>query len=287
MNATASPCPACGHPHENPACVRCPGVLRSLDGRHTVAPASADRVLDLVRGLGEVRRALFALLHGKEFIGLLRLPVAMNAIAFVLIAGGGFGLLASPFATVFAEPWPLFDGIREAHADTGQSLWLLVSWLLLGPPLLDLIAGAAQEPLRLATERRMLGTAFTPPPGPGSLRLRERARLVAWLLLLWPLGLLLVLMPWFGLPAVALLGAAVAAIVWFEPPLASRGLALRERLRWLCRSRWRCLGLGLGLQLAAFVPFLNVLGLTSVATLAATAAWLQMPKGGAQPTAAA
>ncbi|MBL8753172.1 MAG: EI24 domain-containing protein [Planctomycetes bacterium] len=253
-------------------------MLRSLDGRTTMAPATRDGALDLLRGIGEVRRAMFALMHGKEFIGQLRLPVAMNAIAFVLVAGGGYWLLSAPFAAVFAQPWPLFDGVRGAHRDTGDALWLLVSWLLLGPPLLDLIAGAAQEPLRLATERRMLGSAFAPPPGPGSLRIRDRARLVAWLVLLWPVGLVLVLVPWLGLPAVALLGAAVAAIVWFEPPMASRGLQQRERLAAIRDTRWRCLGVGLGLQFAAFVPFLNVLGLAPVATLAATSAWLQSPK---------
>jgi uncharacterized protein involved in cysteine biosynthesis len=221
---------------------------------------------------------MFALLHGKEYIGQLRLPVLMNVVAFALVAGGGFALLAGPFGALFATPWPVLDGIRQAHANTGQALWLLVSWLLLGPPLLDLIAGAAQEPLRLATERRMLGSGFLPPPGPGSLRLRERVRLVAWLLLAWPLGLVFVLVPWFGLPVVAGLGAAVAAIVWFEPALASRGHALPARLRWLAQNRWRCLGIGGALQFAAFVPFLNGLGLAPVATLASTAAWLQACK---------
>ena len=46
----------------------------------------------------------------------------------------------------------------------------------------------------------------------------------------------------------------------------------------LRRQPWRALGAGLGLQLAAAVPFLNVLALLPVATVTATSTYLHMDK---------
>lgn len=229
-----------------------------------------------------MRAALFALLHGKEFIGLLRAPVAMNVLAFLLVFLGGWLVLVPWYDAVFATPWWLLDGLRHARREVGTNLWLCTTWLLLGPPLFDLVAGGVQEPLRDATERRMLGAPRTPPPDHGVLRLRERARLLLWLLLAWPLCLGLVLLPWVGLPLVILSGAAVAAVVWLEPPMAPRGLDLRQRLHLVRCHPCRSLGLGLALQLAAAVPFVNLLALAPIATIAATATFLQFDKARAR-----
>jgi uncharacterized protein involved in cysteine biosynthesis len=271
-------CSTCGfHATEQP-CPFCSGTLRALDGRGVVNVSNRRNPLQVLAGFHDVRRALFALLHGKEFIGLLRLPVAMNVFAFTLLVVGGWLLLSPLFAAAFATPWWLFDGVRQHFATTGSALWLCASWLLLGPPLLDLIAGPAQEPLRLAIERRMLGTVAPRTPSYEVLRLHDRARLLLRLLLLWPVSLAVVLVPWLGLPLVIAFGAAVAAIVWLEPPMAARGLGLRSRLRCLLRQRWRCLGVGAGIQLAAAVPFVNLLALAPIATIAATATYLQFDK---------
>jgi uncharacterized protein involved in cysteine biosynthesis len=252
-------------------------MLLPLDDRTPLRLEAGASPLAFGRGVRDVGSALFALLHGRQYVGLLRLPVLANAITLLGLLLLAWTFLLPHFDAAFASPWWLFDGLRERHRHAGANLWTCTTWLLLGPPLLDLIAGPWQEPLRLATERRMLGER-SPPPRAGLLRLRERARLLLWLLLLWPPALLLVLLPWVGLPLVAALGAAVAAVVWFEPPMAPRGLALRQRLALLWRHRWRSLGVGLALQLAAAVPFVNLLALAPLATVAATAVYLQFDK---------
>jgi len=146
--------------------------------------------------------------------------------------------------------------------------------------LFDVIAGPAQEPLLDAAERAMLGTRRAAVQPHALLRLRDRATLAAAAVVMLPVALALALVPWIGLPIVGLLGAAMAAVVWFEPPMAHRGLRLRARLSLLERNRWRALGVGAGLQLAAVVPFLNLLGLSSVAALATASAFLQFEKQG-------
>lgn len=218
------------------------------------------------------------MLHERAFIGLLRLPVAANLLAFLLVYVGG-ALLLTPWCTAaFASTWPLFDGVRAATAEHGPTRWLAACALLLGPPLLDVASGALQEPLRLATERTMLGPEHGDDATHTVLRLRERAQVLAASLLALPVVLALSLVPYAWLPLLVLLGAAAAAVVWFEPPMAERGLALPARLELLWRNRWRALGTGLGLQFAVFVPFVNLLALAPVATIAATSAYLQFEK---------
>lgn len=233
---------------------------------------------DVYRGSREMLHAMFALLHGREFIGILRLPLTANAVVVVLLGLGGWLLLEPFFATCFAGNWWLLDGLRAEKAATGPFLWLLTTWLLLGPSLLDVALGVLHEPLRAATERTMLGSRPDISPAPPVLRMRDRARILAIALGALPVALLVVLIPWVGLPIVATAGAATAAVVWFEPPMAARGLDLPARLRVLWRNRWRALGAGAGMQLAAGVPFVNVLALTAVATVAATSAYLQFDK---------
>jgi hypothetical protein len=280
VNAAQLPaiCPCCGFDGAAGTCRACSGSARALDGRRELPPPRGDRWHHAFAGVREVPRAVLALLHGREFLGALRLPVAMNGIAFTLLVLGGWQLLAPAFAATFAASWGWFDGLRTAAGDSGPMRWLMTTWLLLGPPLLDLVAGAAQEPLRDATERRMLGEPRGDAAARGLLRLRERARVFALLLLVWPFALALVLVPWLGLPLVLALGSAVAAVVWFEAPMAARGWPLTVRLRSLWRNRWRALGTGCGVQVAAAVPFVNVLALAPVATIAATASYLQFDK---------
>lgn len=218
------------------------------------------------------------MLHGEQFVGKLRVPVTANACAFLLVVVGGGALLAPLCSQAFAGSWGWFDGWRAAAAGRGPALWLLTTWLLLGPPLLDALAGGLQEPLRLATEQRLLGSAPASPSPPALRRLRDRARVLALALLLLPPALMLALVPWIGLPLVLALGVATAAVVWFESPMAARGLDLRQRVRILWRNRWPALGTGMGLQLAAAVPFVNVLGLAPIATIAATATYLSFDK---------
>jgi len=275
---TANRCPCCGYLEENEPCLRCRGVARALSGRDEARAGRGLGLADVYRGLRDVHQAVFALLHGREFIGLLRWPIAANAIAFVLLLLGGWFLLAPWYAAITGSTWWLFDGLRAGRAEAARHLWLLCTWLLLGPPLLDVLTGAVHEPLRVATELRMLGQASRPSAPDGLLRFRDRIRILALATAALPVVLLVSLVPWVGLPIVVAAGAASAAIVWFEPPMAARGHTLRARLRLLWQNRWRALGTGAGMQLAAAVPFVNVLVLAGVATVAATASYLHFEK---------
>jgi len=254
----------------------------ALDGRRHLPPPRDDRPRDLFAGLGNVRAAATAMLHGREYVGALRVPVVCNLLAFTAIVGGGWLLLSPVFAAAFAGEWPLLDSLRMHVAPFAADVWLLTTCLALGHPLLDLFAGEAQAGLLTATEARVL----MPPPNHaagdverhGGLRLRDRARVVAFLLVVWPVALAVALVPWIGLVAVVALGSAIAAVVWFEAPMARRGHALAPRLRLLRAHPWRALGFGLGVQLASVVPFVNLLALAPIATIAATASWLRFVK---------
>lgn len=284
---TDAACPVCGH-RRSDACGHCHAELRALRSRYELRPGRGHALVDLLRGLGDVGGAGFALLHERAFVGRLRLPVLGNLVAFVALVAVGVLWLVPLCQAAFQGPWWLLDGVRQATEARGPNLWLLTIVLLLGPPLLDVACGALQEPLRVATETAMLGPPRDTPDEHGVLRLHERAQVLAAALLALPMALALALVPYAGLPIVLLLGAAMAAVVWFEPPMVVRGLGLRGRLHVLWRNRWRALGVGAGLQLAVCVPFVNLLGLAPIATIATTAAYLQFEKGGTaasgQPT---
>ena len=163
-----------------------------------------------------------------------------------------------------------------------DSLWALAIWLGAGPSLLDLLAGWAMDPIRRATEQHMLGATPTHPEqfGPSATERLQLLGLAACAVLLL-LGAVLV--PWVGVPLSVLAGAAVAAVVYMQPPMAVRSMPLAARLQALRRQPWRALGAGLGLQLAAAVPFLNLLALLPIATITATSTYLHMHKGDAAP----
>lgn len=242
-------------------------------------PGRTNAWRDFAGGVTGVHAAVFALLHGRTFVGRLAGPVFTNAVAFVLLLALGVLVLWPAFAACFDGPWWLLDGWRADLAGTGPGRWLATTWLVLGPPLLDALVGVFQEPLRRATETAVLGSDVAATAQRPVRRVRERAQVLAGALLVWPVALVLSLVPWVGLPLVAALGAAGASIVWFEPPLAARGLPLRTRLDLLWRNRWRALGTGLGVQCAAAVPFVNLLALAPAATVAATVAYLRFDKG--------
>lgn len=242
----------------------------ALGRRRALRAGPGNAALDVLRGLDDVRRAVFALLFEREYVGVLRGPIVANAVATALLVLAGWLWLAPAFGRWFASA-------QATSAHHGPHLWLTAAWVALGPPLLDLLAGFAQEPVRRATEHHMLGAC--PAAAAASRRpLSERAQLVLGGVAVLPVAMALVLLPWVGVLLTLVLGAAVAALVWFEAPLAARGLTLPQRLVVLRRNRWRALGAGLGVQFAAAVPFVNVLGLAPIATIAATSAYLHFDK---------
>ena len=264
-------CPVCGYPRPSAPCAVCQDEAARLGKRASVQIGPGNPIADVLRGLDDVRRAVFALLFEREFIGKLRLPVATNmAVMLALGAAGWFWLL------------PAFEAHFADRGEDGAHLWALAVWLGAGPSLLDLLAGWAMDPIRRATEQHMLGATPTHPErlGPSGAERLQLLGLAAFAVLLM-LGAVLV--PWVGVPLSVLLGAAVAAVVYMQPPIAVRCLPLGARLQTLRRQPWRALGAGLGLQLAAAVPFLNLLALLPVATITATSTYLHMHKGSAAP----
>ena len=267
---TTTKCRYCGYP-SSPACVVCGHKPpRSLNRRSTVQPGRGNALLDLFRGLDDVRCALFALLFERAFVGKLRGPFIANALASGLLLLPAWLWLAPAYDSWFAT----------AHASSpyhGPHLWLIATWLAVGFPLLNLLAGFAQRPIRVATESHMLGAA-SPDTVPVLNRWRERLFLVLIGFAALPVAMGLVLVPWLGIPLALILGAAIAAVVALQSPLAVRHVAPRDRIALLRHNGWRALGTGLGLQLATAVPFLNVLGLAPLATVAATNAYLHFDK---------
>ncbi|MEZ6037442.1 MAG: EI24 domain-containing protein [Planctomycetota bacterium] len=273
-------CGTCGYAMGPGGCAVCGGKGQILGRRSVLRGGRRNPLLDVLRGFDDVRRAVFAVLFEREFVGILRLPVAANLFAVGLLGAAGWLWLLPAY-----ERW--FANDREATTLHGPHLWLLATWLAAGPPVLDALAGFAQEPIRRAAERHMLGaTAAQLPVRRG--RLIESAQLLMFAGIALPVALGLVLIPYAGLPLTFLFGSVVAALVWLQEPAAARGVALRERLLLLRHNPWRTFGTGLGLQLAATIPFLNLLGLSAVAMVAATSAYLHFdksPTGAAAPAA--
>lgn len=272
MTPTNEPaCPVCGYGRTAPACTVCSGAGVTLGRRRVLVVGQGNPLLQVLAGIDDVRRAVSTLLFAREFVGALRGPVAVNMAAMLAMAVLGWTYLLPAFESVFAAP-----GDSRAH------LWLFAVWLGLGPALLDLLAGWAMGPIRRATERYMLDAA---PPAHRGPSMRERLVLLALGGVGATMMLGLVLVPWVGLLSCALLGSILAAIVYMQAPMAARGGTLRTRLSQLAAQPWRALGAGLGLQVAACVPFLNVLALLPVAAITATSTYLHMHKqaaGGGQ-----
>lgn len=259
-------CPICGFECFDEPCAVCAGAGVTLGRRAALVTAARNPALEVLRGLDDVRRAVFALLFEREFVGTLRGPILVNMAAMATLGLAGWLWLLPAAEAHFTR-----RGEPSAH------LWLLAVWLGAGPSLLDALAGWAMGPIRRATEQHMLGATPLYPPRTGP-RLAERVQLLMLAAAAVVLMLGAALVPWVGLPFCLLVGAVVGAAVYMQPPLAVRGLPLRARLRALQRRPWRALGAGLGLQLAAAVPFLNVLALLPVATVTATSTYLHMDK---------
>jgi len=266
-------CAICGFARPKEPCAVCGGDGVMLGKRSALVVGARNPLVDLLRGIDDVRRAVFAMLFEREYVGVLRGPILANMAAVaLLVLAGWFWLL------------PAFEDHFARQGEGGAHLWLFALWLGSGPALLDLLAGWAQDPIRRATEQHMLGATPTRPEHRGPSML-DRVQMLGLGAVSALLMLGLVLVPWVGLPLCFVLGAAIAAVVYMQPPMAVRGLQLRERLHELRRQPWRALGIGFGLQLAAAVPFLNVMALLPVATITATSTYLHMRKVEEAPAA--
>jgi hypothetical protein len=262
-------CPACGNT-EPPPCRRCHGTIRRLRGDGRVTPGRGPALFDFFGGLRDVARAALAIAFERDFIGRLRVPVLAGAATTVLLIAAGIVFLLPAY-----RDW--FESAPGESLNAGPALWLFATWLVLGPPLLAFVCGFAQAPLIATSERRMLGEPRVDGEAPAP-RFGERLLLLVAAATVLPFALGLVLVPFVGVPATVALGSAIAAVAWFDAPIASRGHRLPARLQLLRRNPLRALGTGLGITLLACVPVFNLLALAPVAAVAATAAWLHFDK---------
>lgn len=257
-------CPECGHPAA-PRCARGHAAARSLLHRAAMMPGRGFPPFDFASGLRAVPSAALALIHGRPFVGRLHRPIWINAVVFLLLVAGAVALVPA-----------VADDGRDQR-DT--ALWVLTVWMVAAPPLWALLTGRAQRRLLAIAEHTMLGLPLAAAPLPGAEpTLRDRLLVIVLAAVVLPFALAALQIPYAGIPLVAVVGAAMAAVSWFAAPLAACGLPPAERYRVLWRNRWRALGTGLGLQLLTTVPFVNLLLLPSVAAVAATAAFLRFDK---------
>lgn len=263
-------CSVCGYAQPGDPCAVCGGEAKRLGKRGPVEAVRGNAFVEFSSSILDVRRAVFAILFEREFINKLRLPIAMNLIAILLIALLGLLWLNPAFTEAFA-------GDPEPSASNHRHLWLIAVWLTAGPAMLDLLAGWAQDPIRRATEFHMLSATVTEPPATG-LRILDRMQMLLLIGISTLIGMALILIPWIGIAATILLGSAVAGIIWLLPPQAVRGVNLRDSLLVILKNPWRTLGTGFGLQIAAAIPFVNLLALLPIATVAGTSAYLRFDK---------
>lgn len=280
MTAVPSACPGCGHRQAAEPCSRCHGTLVRLGDGARFQPGRGLAVNDLVRGFLGCFASALHLLHRREFIGRLQLPVAANLV----VAGGLLAVtwfwLQPLFAGWLDADWPLLD--RATRASGGLWMALATLWWL-GPTLLEVALGPILEPLVEIAEQRIGGPGMRVLRSDGLLELRRRARasarILALQLLTLPLAWLLALLPIAGPPLVLLLSSPGAAVAWFAVPLARRQCELQDRLRVL-RANWPfALGLGLASQLGWLLPFFNLLFLAPAATVGAAALYFRFDKG--------
>ena len=273
-------CACCGHLADGFACDRCGGTAHDLgDFARELRPGRGSWLLDIGRGLLLVWRSVGQTLHHRAFVGLLKLPIAANLVAAATLAAGAV-LVFGPLRALFAAPWPLLDGWRQAQQDRGPVVLLLVTVWLLWPVWFEVVGGALLEPLVAAAERAIGGPRMRAGAAPDALaaRVHRRARMLALQVLLLPLAWLLALLPWVGLPLVFAASAAMAAAAWLAVPAERRGLSPPEQHGDLRRNWPLAFGYGAGLQFAVLVPLLNVLLLAPVAAVGASALHFRFDK---------
>ncbi|MFK7742079.1 MAG: hypothetical protein AB8H80_17315, partial [Planctomycetota bacterium] len=208
-------CALCGYRRPKAPCVVCGDEAVTIGRGSAVVVGRRNPVMDFLRGVDSVRRAMLAILYAREFIGILRVPVLVNLAAAGLLATLSFFWLLPAFATSFA---------RNAASDSysGPHLWLLAVWFSAGPALMDVLTCWVLDPIRRATEQHMLGatpteTVRTGPP------LLDRLQMLLLAGIATPITMALVGVPYVGLPLAAMIGAAITAVVWMQPPMAVRG----------------------------------------------------------------
>ncbi len=284
ISETATPCPACGYPLLAASCSRCPGQVRAAQGGGAIKPGNGFFLADLIHGFTIFFRSAFMLIHRKEFVGKLSLPVLANIVALIILFAGIGWSLWEFFAWTFTLDWGWMDWLREGldWVDEAVAFILaLICVIFLAPVVIETVTAPFLEPLAEASEKMIGGPkmkALDTSLWHAILHgLKASAQILAvQILVLMPC--LILAMFGIGTILAVIVSAFFNALVWFELPFTRRGYNLRTRFRVL-RHNWpRAMGYGLAFQVGLFIPFFNFLLLTPTATVAASILYFHFEK---------
>ncbi len=279
-------CPLCGHTTPGSPCHRCGDTIEDLAGE-PVRPGPLWPQA-FAQGLRAAFRGVLQVTLRREFVGQLWLPVLGNLAVTLVLGGLALGVVLPLWNWVLHSEWFVFDGLRRGIGSAGPLRLTVATIWLLAPPLLALAVGALLEPLHAATEV-MLGGPGMRAAGERSVReqvvhgARFPVRVLVLCLCALPVVAPLALLSWVGLPLAMLAGGAAAGAVFVEPAAARRGLDQAALVRLLRRNWALVLGLGVGIEAALLVPFVNLLAAAPAAAVAAAAVYFRFDKRPPQP----
>lgn len=248
------------------------------------SPGARFCLIDVVDGFLEVFRGGALLFTRPEFAGKLRGAIVANVIvvpAVVVLLWLGLHEL---FVWARHHEWGPFVWLRHLPSwldAIAAVLLALLGVLMLLPVLVESVTAPFLDPIADTTEKMLGGAGMTAEPIPWTRSLATGAALGARLLLVqvavFAVSLLLSFCG-FGLVIAFVASAWLAALVWFDIPLARRGYPLAMRSRVLRRNWARALGFGLGFQIGLLVPLFNLVLLTPAAAVATSALFLRFEK---------
>lgn len=288
QTAAATPlCPVCGYPRGAAAtapCARCGGEARRGPEGPVVRAARGVPIVDLAHGFQSLFRAAIDVLHRREYVGQLALPIAANLVAItaaLVLFWLGFWRL---FEWLVGVDWGVLEFLRAIVSWVSWVLAMVLAVLslfLLAPVLIETVTSPFLDPLAQTTERLYGGPAMTPLDRgvwQGTLdSLRSSAQILTIQLALW-LPVLLLSVTGVGFVIALVICAWLNALVAFDVPCTRRGYGLRDRLRLIGRNWARAIGFGLAFQLGLFVPFFNLLLLTPAAAVATSRLYFHFEK---------
>jgi CysZ protein len=225
----------------------------------SAAPASRPGLLRrLLAGAWHVPGGFVFLLRHPSLWPLAALPAVLTAVLFA--AGLGLSWYYVPRVEDAFAPSPSRVGdVLALMATVALGLLTLATGALLGFALGLVLAGPLLDRLSEHTERLVAGRTSSAPGRGFRFEVKQSLKAALFFAIAVPLAFLAGLVPFVG-PLLATLWAGFAVgLELTDGPLARRGLAFSEKLRW--HRRWRPESLGFGLLglLALLVPLANLL----------------------------
>lgn len=236
-------------------------------------------MMDLARGLGDLRRAFAFLNRHRRLWGWVLAP----ALATLLLLGG---LIAVVVLTVYPAVHAIEQWLPWLGDKASWLLWTIVvggmlagGWLMF-VRLAGLVAGPLCEMLSEAVEEKLTGVRGAPFSAwrfvrDAAIGAAHSIRRLAVAVLGFAVVFAMSFVPVVGTIAAIALGGWIAArgaaYDSYDGVLARRRLAYRDKLAYLAEHRARTFGLGVAVAAMLLVPGLNLIALglgTTAATIA-------------------